>query len=259
MRTLGIVLLSALVVCSCAQTKSSRTKIFADRYQKVMLYKSIDPKGAPVPKGYAHPIELDLANLKYLLRGINYQEKGLFGWSETRNVFAVDELYRLAPHLVEAFAKASPDDEVLFSSSATKGGSFFASDRYTDGRMFFKDNKLHCLFGNIDIKPSTTDKYEGDPRKDYAGVLAKLVPNNWQTLAEGPKGVHYNWVEIDYKSVLTAKIESEKRAKIRRKRIRAIKQEEKAKETGWEDWEPGESIKEEKESNLEDDVVWPSE
>jgi len=252
-------LVSALIVCSCAQTKSSKISVFEDRRQKVALYRSLGPDGAPVGKGYAHPIEIDVADLKYLLRTINYREKGLFGWSEFRPVFAAEELYRLAPHLIEAFAKASPDDEILFSSKAVKGGSIFSSERFTDGRMFLKDDKLNCLFGNINIKLATTDKYEGDPRKDYAGVFSKLVADSWQTLVEGPKGIHYNWIELDYKVALAKKVESERKARARLKRTRAIKQEKEFKETGWEEWNPGDAVEKEKESNLEDDVVWPSE
>ena len=118
-------------------------------------------------------------------------------------------------------------------------------------------NKLNCLFGNVNIKLTTTDKYEGDPRKEYAGALVKLVANEWQNLVEGPKGTHYNWIEIEYEQALAGKRALERRAKARLERMRAIRKERELRGKGWEDWKPGEVIEEE--SSIEDDVVWPSE
>ncbi len=259
MRVFTIAALCVFTVCSCAQTKTVKVKIYGDRYQQIMLHKKIDAEGNPVATGFAHPVDFDVNNLKYLLRSIQYQDKGFFGWSEFKPVFAANELYRLGPHLAEAFANASPDDEIVFQSTAAKGGTVFASERYTDGVMFVKDNKLNCLFGNINVKLATTEKYEGDPRKEYAGVLVKLVARDWQKLVEGPKGTHYNWIEIDSKSVLARKMKAERMARERLKRIREMHKDREIKESGWEDWEPGETVHEEEETSIEDDVVWPSE
>jgi hypothetical protein len=258
MRFSVLALLCACALCACAQTRTLKTAIYKDYQQEIVLEREVDSEGNPVAKGYSHPVQFGLTDLKYLLWSIKQQEKGLFGWKEATHVFAVTELYTLGPHLVEAFARATPDDEIVFSSKVVKGGPIFASDRLTDGRMFVKDNKLNCLFANINIKPHTTNKYEGDPRKEYAGALVKLVPGDWQTLVDGAKGTHYNWLAMDYIPALARKKQVEERAKKRLKQIRTIQREKKLRETGWEEWEPGESIERE-ESDIEDDVVWPSE
>jgi hypothetical protein len=257
MRTFVIILICVGVVCSCASTKTVKTEIYGDRRLKIVLQKTIDSDGIPVVKGCSHPIQFDMTELKYLLRSIEYQEKGLFGWSDAKRVFKAEELYRMAPHLVEAFARATPEEEIAFASTAARAGTIFSSERYTDGRMFVKDKKLNCLFANIDIKVQTTDKYEGDPRKEYAGALVKLQADKWQRLVEGPKGTHYNWIEIDYETMLVAKREMERRAKARLERIRTIRKKQEFRQSGWEDWKPGEAVEEK--PSIEDEVVWPDE
>jgi hypothetical protein len=258
-RDLGIMILCAFALCSCSQTRSVRTSIYGDHHQEILLQKDLDSDGISMAKGYSHPAEFEITDMKYLLRSINYQEKRLFGWSDSERVFAADEIYRLAPHLVEAFTGATPDDDVVFSSKSVKGGAIFSSECLTDGKMFVKGNKLNCLFGNINIKLSGTEKYEGDPIKEYAGVFVRLAAKDSQTLVDGPKGIHYNWIELDYEALLAQKKRAEEALKRRRNRIRAIRKRKEFRETGWEDWKAGDAVKEEIKPAEEDNVVWPSE
>ena len=258
MRAFVLTMLCAFVLCSCAQTRIVKTKIYEDRGQTILLGKEVGPDSVPIAKGYSHPITFEAEALKYVMSSIGFQEKGLFGWSDTQRLFTAEQLYRLTPHLVGALAKATPDDEVLFSSTGARSGFLFATDRFTDGNMIVKDGKLNVIFGNMNVKNDVDIMYDGDPRKEYAGILSRLVVKDWQRLVEGEKGTHYNWIELDYEAGLSKKKQRERLIRERIERRRAIIQRREKKETGWEDWESDEAV-EEQTGSIEDDVFWPEE
>ncbi len=244
MRTLGclVLLLSVFVLGSCAQTRTVKVKVYQDRRTGVALRSVVGRDAVPFVKGYSHPVEFKLDDLKYLLRSISYQTKGLFGWSQVRNVFSADELYRLAPHLIEAFAQATPDQEVVFHLTSSEKGASFWSERFTSGSMFVKDKKLDVLFANVDVNPESSEIYDGDPRNYYAGVLWRLVKADYQSLAQGEKEIHYNWVEMDFEPQLAEKRQAEEALVKKRERARAARRRIIQEQTGWEDWEPGEVV-----------------
>jgi hypothetical protein len=247
---LNLLLLLALAsfLGSCAQTRSVRTTIYDDRRTGVVLRGWVDSeRQMPVGSDYSHPAEFTVDGLRYLLASIQYQEKGLLGWSGVKHVFTADELYRMTPYLVEAFAKSKPHEEILFHLTSAKPGSFFAFERSTDGSMFVKDGNLNCIFANVDVR-AETDLYDGDPRSYYGGGLWKLVKSDWQTLVEDKGEIHYNWVEVDIPQGLAAKQQFEKtllqRTRTRRRPANQIQpaasQPEKAQ--NWQDWEQNEEV-----------------
>lgn len=241
MRTKGMaVLLCVMVFSACAQTRTVKTGIYEDRRTGVALRKEVNKEAIPFAMGHSHPVEFRAEDLKYLLKSIRYKEKGLFDWSEARQVFTAYGLYHLTPYLLEGFARATPDDEVLFHLTTVKQGRLFGSEGFTNGTMFVKEGKLNCLFANVDIRPDITDIYDGSPRNHYAGALWKLVPNDWQNLVEGVKGTHYNWIEIDIEQGLLEKQKMRERAlKELIRRQRSATPTEQKKESEWEDWVPG--------------------
>lgn len=253
MRPLGFLtlFLGVFVISSCAQTRSVKVKVYQDRRTGVALRSVVGRDAVPFAKGYSHPVEFKVEDLKYLLGSVSYQTKGLFGWSQIKNVFTADELYRLAPHLVEAFAKATPDQEIVFHLTSSEKGAIFWSERFTSGSMFMKDKKLNVLFANIDVNPESSEIYDGDPRNYYSGVLWRLVKTDWQNLAEGEKQVHYNWVEIEFEPQLAVKKQAEEALRKKRERARAMRRRVIQEQTGWEDWEPGEAIKTEEGQDTE--------
>ncbi|MBI5116936.1 hypothetical protein HZA56_10730 [Candidatus Poribacteria bacterium] len=240
MRNAAIFALSVCLVaiCSCAQTKS--VKIYEDLRTGVALRKVI-PRDAPssMPP-YSHPFSFQLEDLKFLLSTIGYSEKGFFGWSEAPRVFSAEELYRLTPHLVQAFERAAPEEEVLFHLTTAKPGMVFASDRFTSGAMFVKDKKLNCLFANVNIRPHVTEAQDGDPRIYYSGALWRLAKGEWQTLFEDEKGTHHNWIVLDIEAGLAEKkrVDQSVRQELRRRVFRKRP----AEGTDWQDWQPDEWI-----------------
>ena len=250
-----MVLLCAFIIGSCAQSRSARTKIYEDRRTGVTLRKDADRATALLTPAYVHPITFEVEDLKYLLGSISCRKKEFFGWSELARVFNADELYRLTPHLVEAFSRAATDEQVLFRLTTAKRGALFASERFTNGRLFVRGKKLNCLFANIDVRPDAADVYDGDPRNNYAGVLWKLETRDWQHLVQGERGTHYNWIELDWERGLEEKKELEQAARQRAER-RAIESGKEFRRTGWEDWEPDDEADTHR-PREEEDVYFP--
>ncbi|RJP20702.1 MAG: hypothetical protein C4520_11135 [Candidatus Abyssobacteria bacterium SURF_5] len=235
---------------SCAQRRSVKTPLFEDRRTGITLREWVDRENVPVAMGYDHPTDVRTDDLKYLLGSIRYQEKGLFGWSETRNVFTADELYRMTPHLVEAFTQADGGKEVLFYLRSGKPGSLFYFERFTDGTMFLAGGKVNVVFGNVNVRAESesSNLFEGDPRRYYGGGLWKLIATGWQNLAEDEGGVHYNWIQLDIAPALAEKQRVEKILTERKRRRMAPlpKKERQLREPeSWEDWGEDEQISEE--------------
>ncbi len=235
--------LLALLVClvsfvACAQTKT--VKIYEDLRTGVTLHK-VARRDTQASPAYSHPFAFEAEDLEFLLSTIGATEKGFFGWSEVESVFTAEELYRITPHMVEAFAKAAPDDEALFRLTSAKAGVVFASERFTNGAMFVKDKKLNCVFANVNIKPHVSEAYDGDPRNYYSGSLWKLVKKDWQTLFEDDRGTHYNWIVLDIEAGLAEKQRAEQAARQEQKRRRSLKRPS-GEGTGWQDWQPDDVI-----------------
>ncbi|NQU08423.1 MAG: hypothetical protein HQ583_07660 [Candidatus Abyssubacteria bacterium] len=242
MRPFILLLLFALAAGGCAQTRTIKTPIYEDRRLEVTLHRVVGPDSIPLEKGYSHPVDFKVEDLKYFLRSIRYREKTLFGWSDAKRVFSAAELYRMTPHLVDAFAKAEPDDEVVFRSDAAKSGTLFSSERLTGGRMFLRNGKLNCIFGNINANPQAPDIFEGDPRKVYAGALSELVTNDWQNLVAGERGTHYNWIELDWKRALAEQMQKERALRMRIERRRSIERMRRRETEDWMNWQPDEAF-----------------
>ncbi len=239
--TLLVVAACMLVLTGCAQTRTVRTEIYRDRQTEVELKRVVSPDGQPVPRGYSHPASFQPDEIKYLLASLRFRERGLLGWSEAKRVFSSQELYRLAPPLIEAFAKATSDDEISFRLLSPKPALVFFTDRITDGSMFVKDSKLNVVFGNVDINPNATEIYEGDPRRFYAGLLWEVAPKEWHRLVKDERGIHYNWVELDTPTGL-AQMRRVQQLLLRQRSRKEIERIRVMEDMDWSDWEPDEAI-----------------
>lgn len=245
-----LLMLFAVVFCSCSQTRGAKTPIHKDRHMEISLHKVIGPDAAPAAEDYSHPLILKGEDFDYLLSSIRYRGKNLVGWVDAKAVFSAKELYDLTPRLVEAFAKAVPEDEVIFSSKSVKSGVIFRSKRFTNGRMFVKDKKLNCLFANINVRSDVSGVYDGAPRRKYGGSFSKLVTNAWQRLVEDEKGVHYNWIEIDIKQALAERTRLERERKRRAELLREMEEKLRNENDDWQEWDTDKTL--EPEQSFED-------
>jgi hypothetical protein len=244
MRTLYLSLLLPFVFCACAQTRDIRTTIHKDRHTEVELLRVVGGDEPTAGGDYSHPYAFDIENLKYMLKSIGYEDKSLFGWADARAVFSAGELYRLAPYLVEGFAKATPGDEVVFSSTAAKPGALFSSKRLTNGSMFVSNGKLNCLFANISTRDEASEAYDGDPRRKYGGASSRLVTSGWQSLVEGAGGIHYNWIAIEIDLAIAEKAGLERTTR-RQTEVRETIERRKVRESVyWEEWVPDKAMPE---------------
>ncbi len=249
MRSPKILLMTILCIflCSCAQTRTVKTPIYKDRDLEVELRRSVGTDSASSGKGYSHPRVFEQSEMKFLLGAIRYQDKGLIGWTDAKAVFSAHELYVITPHIVDAFGKASNDDEVVFASNVSKSGMVLSQKRYTDGIMFIRDGKLNCAFANINIRSNVSDGYEsdvyeGDPRKISAGGLARLVTKPWQSLHMSDRDAHENWIMIDIATALEEKAAVEKAFQRQMKSFKKRERRRVRESVDWEEWKTDEAI-----------------
>ena len=244
MRSLKILLMTILCIslCSCAQTRTVKTPIYKDRDLEVELRRSVVADSASSGEGYSHPRVFEQNEMKFLLGSIRYQDKGLIGWTDAKAVFSAHELYVITPHIVNAFGKASNDDEVAFASDVSKSGMLLSQKRYTDGIMFIQDGKLNCAFANINIRSNVSDAYEGDPRRISAGGLSRLLAGSWQSLHMSDKGAHENWIMIDITTALDEKAAVERAFQRQMKSFKKKERKRVRESVDWEEWKTDEAI-----------------
>ena len=120
---------------------------------------SFDPKAR---EGHSHPATLAVAQIAEVLRGVRVTKRDPLGFSAFGGGDAVaaltpPEIISLAPHLSEAFRKASPKDLVTFY--------FVTADRVqgrliTSGGMFVRGGRLYLILANAHM-PLSSGPYEG--------------------------------------------------------------------------------------------------
>ena len=154
-----------------------------------------------------HPQYLNKNMLSDALESIHFRDKNIGGWSKERNVFTKNELLVLAPHMADAFTKASPLQYVLVNSNFNKGKGFFKSGGAdTIFGLFILNDKLNVVFSKIqytDVSERGTESVFGeteeetfvDPFSITKNPYWKLSTRAGQTFKRG----HENWLIIDLK------------------------------------------------------------
>ena len=154
-----------------------------------------------------HPQYLNKNMLSDALESIHFRDKNIGGWSKERNVFTKNELLVLAPHMADAFTKASPLQYVLVNSNFNKGKGFFKSGGAdTIFGLFILNDKLNVVFSKIqytDVVERGTESVFGeteeetfvDPFSITKNPFWKLSTRAGQTFKRG----HENWLIIDLK------------------------------------------------------------
>ncbi|GAX61781.1 ABC-type Fe3+-hydroxamate transport system, periplasmic component [Candidatus Scalindua japonica] len=154
-----------------------------------------------------HPKYLNKDTLSSALASIYFKEKALTGLSKEKNVFLESELLNLAPHITDAFTKASPSQYILVCSNYTKGKRFMKSELYTIFGLFIIKDKLNVVFSRIHYE-ELEDKNSDDtiilnrnettfidPFSIRKNPFWRLIPRPDQKFRKG----HENWLIIDLK------------------------------------------------------------
>lgn len=127
-------------------------------YVKLEKYKS---KDAPKP---TQPYTFDETQLRAILSSLKYGKKLiLLKESKSRDLFEVEYIDKFVPYLIQAFAKATPEQAVAWSVVQKRPYFIMRNDKLTIVRMWVVGNELHLDF----IK--TEAKLQGDYQAKTTG------------------------------------------------------------------------------------------
>jgi hypothetical protein len=152
-----------------------------------------------------HPKYLSKDILSSVLSSIYFKEKSITGWGKVQNVFQESELLKLAPHIADAFTRASPSQYILVSSNYSKGKRFTKSELFTIFGLFISNNKLNVVFSriqHIDLMDKGADEsifvdssnaVFVDPFSITKNPFWKINLRSGQQFKKG----HDNWLIID--------------------------------------------------------------
>ena len=167
-----------------------------------------------------HPVTLDQTEVAQALNSLQLWTKGgVFRDEESSAVYTKSEVSTIAAHIVEALAKASPNEDVTFNvrSYADALMSIAKERQWTTGRVFYKDGKLNLIVGEYQKRLDKGKKaVEGsfgvsddfrDVNFDLAGRSHKgKMPGRivTGTGVEPGKDGRPDWVAIDVKKAAAA-------------------------------------------------------
>ena len=153
-----------------------------------------------------HPKFLDKDLLSSTLASIYYKSKGITGMGKEQSVFLESELLNLAPHIADAFTKASPSQYVLVNSNYNIGKSLFKSEVYTVFGLFIANNKLNVVFSRIqyeDMVDKGKDNIFGEAEDEVFVDPFTITKNPFWIISPRPgqafRSGHENWLIIDLK------------------------------------------------------------
>jgi len=202
---------SALVLgTGCARNVPVHAVVFEEGRDYVKLEKLVDRNKQVVARDYAHPYKFTEEQLRAILDSYEYSEYAFFSWSKPKRVFFEEEIDMLAPSLVKAFAVATKDDTVVFSSTARKRDLLLPTWRQTTGMFFVEVEQLHFVLGNLNVEISdeSSELYTEDPRSRWGLKTFKLVRGLNQSEPRVDKKDRYlkkphdNWIVTDLPAFL---------------------------------------------------------
>ncbi len=221
---ISVVLVSVMAMgtAGCAIVKSftpegrGEKELFKSRDQYVRIERQDAPKGVKVPPN-EHPVMLESEQIRNALASM---EAVLDGGEKPVPVFTKAQLDTLAPYLSRGLATAGPNEDVVFAVvDKFKAVYGLASEqRYTAGRVFYRDGKLNIIFGNI------RGFYYPNQDRRYAPLApgSRTVPakQNWvfidqpdQAYYSGPEGRRSDWITLDLAAMEAKAAAAEKEAK----------------------------------------------
>jgi hypothetical protein len=202
--TIGCTDFNSLVKDS--QVRSPRDNIYNQGKTYVRL-EAVDSTVGTSKTFLDHPQYLNKNMLSNALESIYFREKNIGSWSKERNVFTKNELLNLAPHLANAFTKASPSQYILVNSNFNKGKGFFKSGGAdTIFGLFILNDKLNIVFSRIqytDAEDKGEENVFGQTAEDVFVDPFSITKNSFWKLSIRPdqkfKRGHENWLIIDLK------------------------------------------------------------
>jgi hypothetical protein len=87
-----------------------------------------------------HPVQIDAETVRRVLGSVRFD-----GNQGTQSLFAADELAELADPIVEAFANAKPEDDLILLSTSRRGGGILAQPHGVTARLFMQGGALQLI------------------------------------------------------------------------------------------------------------------
>jgi hypothetical protein len=156
-----LLIISVAFLCACNSNKWIR-KTVAKQNKFIATLEQHQVEDEIVHKKYNHPIKIDLADFKRLMKDLRYIEQaGFIGEDKENAIFQTVEIDRLAPVLADALAKADDSQRIRFTSFNQGKAFIFSVSRETEGVMFVEpDGRLNIAFHLIN---SEIDPIESSP------------------------------------------------------------------------------------------------
>ncbi len=199
--TIGCTNLDSLVRNN--QVQGQRDNIYNQGKTYIRLEQVQSTKGAS--KAFLdHPKFLDKDMLSSALASIYFKSKGITGLGKDQSVFLESELLTLAPHIADAFTKASPSQYVLVNSHYNIGKSLFKTEVYTVFGLFVSNEKLNVVFSRIqyeDLVDKGKDNIFGEAEDEVFVDPFSITKNPFWAISPGAgqtfRSGHENWLVID--------------------------------------------------------------
>ncbi|MDR4505643.1 MAG: SHOCT domain-containing protein [Candidatus Scalindua sp.] len=165
----------------------------------VELREELDENDTVIKKNFNHPYYFTNEGLNKILSSVFFRQRGLLSGKGRKRLFRMEELQKIVPPIMNAFAMATDSQDILVLSSSHK---ILLTDNQSYFSMFIKNEELNIVFGSIHSKKSyndskafagrNTNKLE-DPLDAKGSSFWSLIPMGGQRLHKG----HKNWLIID--------------------------------------------------------------
>ena len=145
-------ILTGLWIGGCA-TGPAPIVIHEGRQESVWLH--FDPKAGA---GHSHPVSITSEQMAAVLKGVRVKSRDVIGGFEllsdkdSAQAFSTREILALAPHLSQAFKKASPQDIATFYLTTQDSGQ---GALITSGGLFVRNEHLYIVLANVRTSPSS--------------------------------------------------------------------------------------------------------
>ena len=179
-----------------------------------------------------HPAQLDAKTLQQLFYALaaRHRSKGVFGIGGKEKdpvpLFTPQMRELLSRHAAAAFAEMRPDQELSFVLFGYYGGRFFSDKKAIGGRMFFLENRLHLLLGDLhrSVRYGATRDLRGfeqepDLRLHPYKTGRRDLPadGSWSVVLQPGMALHQvgdeerpDWLEIDTSNLALSPIPRER-------------------------------------------------
>ena len=151
----------ALLVSGCATREWRKHVLYAK--EGIVLYAEHDEnEGRPVPKGYAHPVEVASETVEAILAQMVYKYEPLIGRNEDLLLFTQEDVAALTEPIRLALGGLTPEQRLRFLVVRDNWTSLLTGPRATSGVLFAeKEGVLNVALDRI--RESVTIDEGGDP------------------------------------------------------------------------------------------------